>query len=674
MKNIRSLKIANPKVALATLLFATSPIIANAQETNAVPKYDAATFFNTTDYAIAQSSNGAFSPDGNHLLITSNETGVFNAYELDLDSGETEQLTSSDSNATYAVSYFPDGERILFTADGGGDELNHLYVRDAEGNITDLTPGDNVKASFVNWVDDGDAFIVQSNVRDAKVFDLYKYNSEDYTNALIYKNELALGGLVTTKDGTIVAGAKERTSADSNIYIIDLKGNEIVPNLITSHEGNIAYGVYTFTPEDDKLVFSTDEFGEFTQAHTYDLASGETKPLITADWDVAYVTYSPSGKYRVSGINEDGSTKVKIAKRNLSKLSKRTKRKRLSSVISELSLVSLPDDLPSGSLSQVRFSPDEKSISFALNASNAPSNIFSASLKKDKLRQYTQALNKEIDPAHLVSSTVARYESFDGTIIPGILYQPKNASADNPVPAMVWVHGGPGGQSRTGYSAAIQHIVNNGYAVFAANNRGSSGYGKTFFHMDDKRHGEEDLQDIVEAKSYLASLDWIDGERIGIIGGSYGGYMTVAALTYHPEVFDLGIDIFGVTNWARTLASIPPWWESFRESLYDEMGDPATDAERHRRISPLFHAEKITKPLLVVQGVNDPRVLQVESDEIVEAVRANGVPVEYLVFEGEGHGFRKRENRIAASEAYVKFLDTYLKGDHAVSSPAAAGE
>ena len=152
------------------------------------------------------------------------------------------------------------------------------------------------------------------------------------------------------------------------------------------------------------------------------------------------------------------------------------------------------------------------------------------------------------------------------------------------------------------------------------------------------------------------------GEKVGVIGGSYGGYMVAAALAFEPEAFDVGIDIFGVTNWVRTLESIPPWWEAFKESLYDEMGDPATDAERHRRISPLFHAGNIVKPTLVIQGSNDPRVLQVESDELVAAIQANEVPVEYVVFPDEGHGFRKKVNQITASNAYVKFLDEYLKG------------
>jgi dipeptidyl aminopeptidase/acylaminoacyl peptidase len=156
-------------------------------------------------------------------------------------------------------------------------------------------------------------------------------------------------------------------------------------------------------------------------------------------------------------------------------------------------------------------------------------------------------------------------------------------------------------------------------------------------------------------------MDWVADDRIAIMGGSYGGYMVAAALAFQPQAFDAGINIFGVTNWVRTLNSIPAWWSSFREALYDEMGDPKTDATRHQQISPLFHAKNIVKPMLVVQGANDPRVLQVESDELVAAVKANGVPVEYLLFPDEGHGFLRKQNRVQASEAYLRFLNTHLR-------------
>ena len=205
--------------------------------------------------------------------------------------------------------------------------------------------------------------------------------------------------------------------------------------------------------------------------------------------------------------------------------------------------------------------------------------------------------------------------------------------------------------------------MNNGYAVLAVNNRGSFGYGKTFYHLDDRRHGEVDLADCVWGRRYLESLDWVDAGRVGIIGGSYGGYMVAAALAFEPEVFDVGVDVFGVTNWVRTLSSIPPWWGAQRDMLYAELGDPETDLERLTAISPLFHAANIIRPLFVVQGANDPRVLQVESDELVEAVRANGVPVEYVIFPDEGHGFRNRDNRIESADRILAFLETHLGGN-----------
>ena len=173
---------------------------------------------------------------------------------------------------------------------------------------------------------------------------------------------------------------------------------------------------------------------------------------------------------------------------------------------------------------------------------------------------------------------------------------------------------------------------------------------------------------MVEAKKYLASLGYVDAQRIGIMGGSYGGYMVLAALAFKPEEFAVGVDIFGVSNWVRTLQSIPPYWESFRLALYKEIGDPATQLEMLRAASPLFHADKIRRPLIVLQGANDPRVIKPESDEIVEAVKKNNVPVEYVIFDNEGHGFTKKANEIRANKAVLEFLDKHLKNGGAVSS------
>jgi dipeptidyl aminopeptidase/acylaminoacyl peptidase len=606
-------------------------------------QYDAEAFFATTSYIMP--AGYAWSADDKQLLVTSDRSGIYNVYGLPAAGEGKRALTSSTTDSTFAVSWFPADERVLFTADSGGNEINHLYVREADGKTRDLTPGEKVKAEFVAWSRDKQHFFVTTNERNEQSFDLYRYAIKDYQRTVVFKNDAAWQLSALSPDDRYLALVKPRTSADSDVYLLDLSVRKHAPLLITKHEGNVQHDVYAFTRDGKQLVYATDEFGEFNQAWTYDLATGAKAPLVKDNWDIQFLFYSESGRYRVWGVNDDARTVVHIFDNTSGK---------------DVTLPFLPD----GDLAQVRFSRDESRLALLVSSDTSPNDVYTinlADLTAAGTARLTNALNPKIKEADLVSTDVVRYPSFDGLKIPAILYKPQNASATHKVPAMVWVHGGPGGQSRRGYSPAIQHLVNHGYAVLAANNRGSSGYGKTFNHMDDRKHGDVDLKDIVAGKQYLAGLDWVDGDRIGIIGGSYGGYMVGAALAFSPDTFDVGIDIFGVMNWVRTLSSIPPWWAAFKESLYDEMGDPATDGERHRAISPLFHAKNIRAPLLVVQGANDPRVLKVESDEIVEAVRKNGVAVEYKVFPDEGHGFTKRANRIEASNAYVAFLDKYLK-------------
>lgn len=600
--------------------------------------YDAAAFFDTTSYAMASSSGYAFSPDGSKVLVASDETGIFNLYAVDIATGQKTALTSS-SDSSFANSYFPNDGRVIYNHDSGGDELNHVYVMNEDGTETDLTPTEKTKAYFSGWKADEENFWVITNERDQRFFDVYEYSVEDYSRTMIFQNDEGYQPSAISSDGKYIALSKPRTSADSNIYLADLSTGEVT--LITPHEGNIAYDVFEFTPNGKKLVYSTDEFGEFTQAWTYDIATGDKTETLVADWDVQYLIFSRSGRYSVWGINADGRTKVSIYDSTTGK--------------------AFTPDIPEGSIGNVRFNSDETEIALMLSRDTSPNNLWVVDVASGEGKQLTDALNPAIKEEHLVEAEIVRYPSFDGLAIPSILYKPKLASETNPAPAVVFVHGGPGGQSRAGYSAMIQHLVNHGYVVLAANNRGSSGYGKTFYHMDDRKHGDVDLKDIVYAEKWLAAQPWVDADKIGIVGGSYGGYMVGAALAFEPDVFKVGIDIFGVMNWVRTLESIPPWWESFREALYDEMGDPATDGERHRAISPLFHAENIKVPLMVIQGANDPRVLKVESDEIVAAVEANGVPVTYVVFDDEGHGFTKKENRIEASDAYLEFLESHLQ-------------
>jgi len=590
--------------------------------------------------ATTKLAGASFSPDEKRVLLSSNESGIFNAYTLPVTGGKAQALTQSKTDSTYAVSFFPKDERILFTRDQGGNEANHLFVRTPDGKERDLTPGEKLKAMFVGWSGDDSAFYVLTNERDARFFDLYRHDAKTYARTLVYQNDAGFNFADVSKDGKWVAFDKTRTNHDTDIHLYNVETKEL--KHITPHQGDVRFQASTFDPASTALYYLTDEGSEFTRVARYELATGKREDVERADWDVMYTSFSRKGGYRVTAINEDGRTSIRVHDVKAGKP------------------LALPQ-LPAGDITSVHVSNTEKRMAFYHNGDRSPSNLYVYDFGTKKVTRLTDTLSRDLDAEDLVEAEVVRFKSFDGMEIPNILFKPHQATATAKAPAIVWVHGGPGGQTRKGYSPVFQYLVNHGYVVLGINNRGSSGYGKSFYTADDQKHGREPLLDCVEAKKYLASLPYVDAERIGIAGGSYGGYMTLAALAFHPDVFKVGVDIFGVSNWMRTLKSIPPWWEAQREALYKEMGDPTKQEQMLREISPLFHAEKINKPLLVLQGANDPRVIKPESDEIVEAVKKNGVPVEYVIFPDEGHGFTKKKNEVEAWSRMRGFLDTHLK-------------
>jgi dipeptidyl aminopeptidase/acylaminoacyl peptidase len=582
---------------------------------------------------------GSFSPDNSKLLVTSNRTGIYNMYTVATNGGDFTPITTSDSSSIFAVSYFPNDERMLFSADGNGDEINHLFLRDIDGTIKNLTPNKGAKSSFYGWTKDKKGLYYGSNKRNPRYFDVYKMSIDDFNSELIYENNDGLNFSGISDDENYISLSKSLNTNDSDLFVYNIKTKEQTKiNANLSRNSSQA-----FSGDNSVFYYTTDDGAEFSYLMTYNLNTKEKKKVLEKSWDISGIGFTENNTYMVTYVNEDGKNAIEVIDTKTQKA------------------ISLPD-FEGKSITSVSFSKDETMMRLYAGGSNSPSDLYSYNLESKDLLKLTNVLNNDIDANDMVTAKVIRFKSFDGTEIPAIYYLPHQASAENKVPAMVWVHGGPGGQSRQGFSSLIQYMVNHGYAVLAVNNRGSSGYGKTFFKMDDLNHGEKDLQDCVEGKNWLAKQSVIDGEKIGIIGGSYGGYMTMAALTYTPEEFDVGVNLFGVTNWMRTLKSIPPYWESFRESLYLELGDPfSADSVRLKRISPLFHTDKVTKPLIVLQGSKDPRVLQVESDEIVAGVRKNGVPVEYVLFDDEGHGFVKKKNQIEAYSRILKFLDVHLK-------------
>ncbi len=592
-------------------------------------------------------SGASFSPDGSKLLVTSDRTGILNVFALPVDGSDAIQLTKSTTESMLSRSYFPQDERFIFEADQGGNELNHVYVRELDGSDVDVTPGQRLKASFAGWADDEHSFFVVTNERDPRYFDLYEVSLDGYAKTLLYKNETGMDVQAISPDKRYLALGKPNTNKDSDVFLLDRASGE--RRELMNPDGDVVCSAAEFSKDGATLYAFTNEGREFQYLVTIDMKTGTQSPLLQLDWDISYIARTRTGRFWTIGVNNDARSDVYVYEAGADGT---LRREHLTKTV-----------IDSKGIGRIALSPDEKSRVFYSEGGRTPGDIFYEGEGSQNPTQLTRRLHPEIDADDLVEPEVVRFKSYDGVEIPGILYKPKQASGANKVPGLIWVHGGPGGQTRADWSALIQYLVNKGYAVYGINNRGSSGYGKTFFAMDDLKHGSADLDDCVASKQMLIDTGWVDPERIGIIGGSYGGYMVCAALAFRPGVFDVGVDIFGVTNWVRTLKSIPPWWEAGRKSLYTELGDPATQEEYLTSISPLFHAKNIKDPMIVLQGKNDPRVLQVESDEMVAAVKANDVPVQYMVFDDEGHGFRKKANQITGYEAVVEFLETYLRGE-----------
>ncbi len=583
----------------------------------------------------------SWSPDDRKLIFTSNRTGIANIYEMPSVGGAARPLTRSVKETVRAIGYFPNDERILFSSDQGGNELAHIYVRELDGTVRDVTPGTRHVARFVEWARDGESFFVQTNERDPRFFDLYEIKADGYAKTLLFQNDKAYQVRAVSPDRRYVGLSRILDNATRHCYVYDRTAAKLIQ--LTAEGTPVSCEPQVFADQGAQLFYTTDDGGEFAFLVRRDLATGERITIFKPDWDVEGAYLSRDGATLVVSVNEDARSRPYLFDARSFKMRP------------------LAEPMPGASSGLLLANHAKKALVSASNGAT-PGEILLLDLATGQRTPLLNARAPGVAPDDLVAGEVVRFKSYDGVSVPGILYLPKGTRKGDALPAVIHVHGGPGDESRIGYRPLQQYLVNHGYVVFEINNRGSSGSGRTFYHLDDRRHGDADLDDVVAAKAMLADTGFVDPEKVVIQGQSYGGYMTLAGLAFRPDAFAAGVDIYGVSNWPRLLANTPSWWEDLRRLLFTEVGDPAKDAEYLRKISPVFHASNIKKPLLVLQGANDPRVLPVESEDIVARVKANGVPVEYVIFPDEGHGFRKKANQIAAYRKILDFLDTHVRG------------
>lgn len=581
----------------------------------------------------------SFSPDGKRLLFTSKRTGVANLYEMPLRPGAEPRALTASQETIRALGYFPDGERVLFSSDEGGNEITHIFVREQDGSIRDLTPGDRTKARFAGWSGDGASFFVTTNERDPRHFDLYEYSTADYGRRLMFVDEAAYQVRAISPDRRLVATSRIVDNANTDCHLHDLASGE-ARRLHPAGE-RIACVPQAFSPDGRHLFYTTDEGSDFQYLARMELASDARTAVLAPEWDVTGASISRDGRLLTVSINQDART-VLVLRDPVT-----------------LRLLGRHDAAPA-SISGFAASVDADAAVVVHSDGNQPGDVYLTSLAGGARQLLIDPVPAAIDRRDLVPGQVVRFSSWDGEVVPGVLYVPHGADRDRPGPAVIYIHGGPGGESRVGYKPLVQYLVSHGYTVYEINNRGSSGSGKRFYHLDDHRHGRDDLDDVVASKKMLERSGFVDPERIAVMGASYGGYLTLAALTFRPTEFAAGVNIYGVSNWVRLLQNTPVWWEDLRRLLKGEMGDWEADPDSFHAISPVFHAERIERPLLVLQGANDPRVLPVESEDIVARVRANGVPVEYLAFPDEGHSFQKTANQVVAYRTILQFLERHL--------------
>jgi dipeptidyl aminopeptidase/acylaminoacyl peptidase len=609
-------------------------LFSSPSQSHQAKQYTIEQFLDITHYR-----GNSFSTDGSKILLSSDQTGVDNAFAIQVNGGGAAQLTGSTDTPIQVQSYFPHDDRFLYLADHEGNEMDQLYVREQDGSSIDLTSGKDHQVRFLGWAQDGLSLFLSTNERDPRFFDIYEIQVDGYERSLLFEDRHGYEFQQISPDKRLLSFIRTNKREDTDILLYD-RQTQIIRNL-TPDPGDIEYRHQAFSADSQSIFYTSNQNTNFAYLVRENLKTGQKKVVLKTDWDISFAKLSRQGRYLTIGINKDATTELTILDGN------------------SLKLVTTPP-LPKGDITSVSFSRDENMIAFYASTNRSPHNLFLLDLSKMRVRQLTSALSPAIDSNDLVEAETVRFASFDGMQIPGLLFKPRGASAEHKVPALVWVHGGPGGQARNEFNPLIQYLVNHGYAVYAINNRGSSGYGKDFFTADDRKHGQADLDDCVASKSMLIATGYIDPERIGIIGKSYGGYLTLAAMTFRPEEFTVGVNLFGISDWIHTLKNMPAWWESLRQALYTEIGHPEKDKDYLKSISPRFHAENIVNPVMVLQGSNDPRVSKSSSDLMVAALEHNGTPVEYLVFEDEGHRLSKKGNRLRAYESIRSFLDQYL--------------
>lgn len=590
-------------------------------------------------YAIRAITGFSLSPNGKTISYITNTNGLPNIWTIPIEGGWTSQITLQE-NAVSALQYSPVKNDIVFHSDIKGDENHQLFlVSDKGGEVEYLTPSHNgAQIQFCTWNKKGTKILFSSNKRDPRYFDTYILDINTRTEECIYEcNDIyPFVAAAWSNNERYVLYQKFYSNSDLDIFLYDSVSRSFTN--ISEHKGSMKNLNCAFNKKADTVYSLSDYEREFTALAYYKVKSGEIGWHIQDKWDITGYIFSKSEKYLLYATNENGVVKLKLYNR------KSGKTKILK--------------LPKGNCLGFEFTPDEKKIVIIFDSPQNPNDIYVYDIKKEKYRQITFSMIGGIPRNHFVLPRDISYKSFDGLDISGFMYLPRGTKKDGTNPAILWPHGGPEWQEKVLFHKFFQILTNYGYIVIAPNFRGSTGYGKTFQRMIYKDWGGAEFKDVLGAHQYLIDSGYVDSSKIAVVGGSFGGFMTLTCVTKAPDLWKCAIDIFGPSSLLTFQESIPEHW---KPGVIELVGDPVKDIELLKERSPINFVDNIKCPIFIVQGKNDPRVTKAESDQIVERLRSQNKEVNYLVLEDEGHGFSKVSNQIMVWEKICLFLDKQLK-------------
>jgi dipeptidyl aminopeptidase/acylaminoacyl peptidase len=620
---------------LAALAIAVTPVSAQTP-----PTPDVAVARAVEAIASIRSAGGPrFSPDGSRIAYISNASGIPQLWVMNSDGSRQTQVTRL-SDPVQSVDWSPTGDWLAYDVAPGGGLNVQLYVSRPDGSeVRRLTPGGRENNSLGGWSDDGRWVIGASNRRDAARFEpmLIDPATGEATFVGAGPGRAQLTDL--SPDGRFAVLSRLISRGDNNLYLVELASG--AETLLTPHTGTGSFSWGEFSPDGRRIHVISNGGRDRAAFGVIDLtAAGAPGPI-------RIVAERADAEAENAVLSEDGSRAALVWNAS--------GRSEMAWLDTSTGAVTAGPTLPVDILSGAAMSRDGTVLALSGSGATRPGDIHRLDIASGAITQLTFSAHEGVDLASFVRPTLVTYPAHDGLELSGWLYRPRGVTAPGPV--VFNYHGGPEGQSRPSVSDVTQALVARGITVFAPNVRGSTGFGKRFMNLDNGPLRVDGVRDIKATTDHLVEAGIADPARLGIMGGSYGGYMVMAGVTEYPDMFAGGANLFGVVNFETFFAQTEPWMAAISTVEY---GDPVTQADMLRTLSPIHKIDIVTTPLIVLHGANDTNVPLVEAEQIVNSLKARDVPVEYVLFPDEGHGWRKLPNRIRSTTAIVSFFGRTL--------------